>query len=248
MVIIGAGGFAKELVEIFQQKGATDNIAFYDDVNSNKNEMVFNRFTILRNETQVKLFFQQNDSQFTIGIGNPTLRYKLYKKFIELGGLFTSVISPKASIGSFEITIGTGCNILDGAIFSNCTEIGMGCIVYYNAMITHDCVLGNFVQIATGVSILGAVSIGDFVFVGANATILPKLQIGKNAVIAAGAVITKNVPNYALMVGNPARRAGWISAYGEKLLFGNDGYANCKVSGEKYRLQTDLVTKVTEND
>lgn len=246
MVIIGAGGFAKELVDIFQQKGTTDSIVFYDDVNFNKNDMVFNRFPILRNEMQVKHYFQQNGNQFTIGIGNPALRHKLYKKFIELGGLFTSVISPKACIGSFETTMGIGCNILDGATFSNCTTIGMGCIVYYNAMITHDCVLGNFVQISTGVSILGAVVIDDFVLIGANATILPKLKIGKNAVIAAGSVITKNVPNYALMIGNPARRAGWISANGEKLLFGNDGYAYCVASGEKYRLQTDLVTKVTE--
>lgn len=248
MIIIGAGGFAKELVEIFQQKGTTENIVFYDDVHSNKNEMVFSRFAILRNEEQVKQFFFKNGNQFTIGIGNPMLRHKLYKKFVALGGAFTSVISPKACIGSFEISIGAGCNILDGATFSNCTETGIGCIIYYNAMITHDCTLGNFVQISTGVSVLGSVTIGDFVLIGANATILPKLHIGKNAVIAAGAVITKPVPDYALMVGNPARRTGWISEYGEKLLFGTDGNAVCKASGEKYRLHNDMVEKIIEID
>jgi len=243
MVIIGAGGFAKELIEIFVQKNDTGNIVFYDDVYSNKNEMLFNRFSILRDEAQVKEHFLKNGNKFTIGIGNPALRHKLYTKFYGLGGIFTSVISPKACIGSLEVTMGIGCNILDGATFSNCTTTGMGCIVYYNAMITHDCILGDFVQISTGVSVLGEVTISDFVLIGANAVILPRLHIGKNAVIAAGAVITKDVPDYALMIGNPARRAGWLSAYGSKLLF-IDGNATCEKSGEQYSLNNDIVKKV----
>jgi sugar O-acyltransferase (sialic acid O-acetyltransferase NeuD family) len=245
MVIIGAGGFAKELVEIFQQKGQINDVAFYDDVSPLPPKMLFNRFPVLKNEAQIKEFFLQNGSEFTIGIGNPVLRYRLYQKFVALGGILTSVISPKASIGSFEVGIGIGSIVLDGAIFSNCTEAGMGCIVYYNTIITHDCKIGNFVQISPCVSLLGAVVINDFVFIGGNSIILPKLSIGKYAVIGAAAVVTKNVPDYAVMVGNPSRRIGWVSEYGDKLIFNNEGNAICKKSEEKYSLQNDTVIKIT---
>jgi sugar O-acyltransferase (sialic acid O-acetyltransferase NeuD family) len=248
MVIIGAGGFAKELIEIFQQKGATSDVAFYDDVTSHGPETVFGKFPVLKDEAGVKEFFGKYGNEFTIGIGNPLLRFKLYRKFVELGGSLTSVISPKACIGSFEVNIGAGSNILDGAVFSNCTETGLGCIVYYNAIITHNCKLGNFVQVSPGVSILGTVLINDFVMIGANATILPKLNIGKHAFIAAGAVITKSVPDHALMVGNPAKRTGWVSEYGDKLIFDNDGTATCIRSGEKYALGNDGIKKYAVNE
>lgn len=121
---------------------------------------------------------------------------------------FTSLKSSKASIGSYGVEIGDGCNILDGAVCPNATVTGKGCTIYCNAVITHDCKLGNFVQIAPGVSRLGGAIIDDFGFIGSNITILPRLTIGRSAIIAAGSVITKNVPDYALTIGNPAKGAG----------------------------------------
>lgn len=72
--------------------------------------------------------------------------------------------------------------------------------------------------------------------IGANATIVCGIEIGEYAFIGAGAVVTKNVPAYALVVGNPARQTGWMSRYGHKLKFDGEGKAVCKESGEKYRL------------
>ncbi len=244
MVIIGAGGLAKELIEIFNQKGETDKLACYDDVNENAPDLVFNKFPVLKNEEAAKKFFVANGYEFTIGIGNPFLRQTLYKKFITLEGKLTSSISPKACIGSFDVQIGQGSNILDGAVFSNSTKTGIACIVYYNSNITHDCTLGNFVQVSTGVSLLGAVEVCDSVLIGANATVLPKIRVGQHAVIAACSVVTKNVPDYALMMGNPARRTAWVSEYGEKLQFNNNCIAACKITGGKYKLQNDTVVKL----
>jgi sugar O-acyltransferase (sialic acid O-acetyltransferase NeuD family) len=244
MIIIGAGGYAKELLEIFHQKGETKDLAFYDDINPYDGKLLFDRYRILRNEIEVKDFFRNKDNKFIIGIGNPQLRRKLCERFIALGGELASLISPRANIGSYEVQIGAGTNIMDGAVFSNCTETGIGCIIYYNVAITHDCKLGNFVQVSPGVSVLGSVFIDDFVMIGGNATILPKIRIGKSSVIAAGAVITKSVPDYALMVGNPAKQSAWISEYGDKLIFGDDGVATCQISGVKYRQQNQIVEKV----
>lgn len=80
--------------------------------------------------------------------------------------------------------------------------------------------------------------------IGANATIVCGITIGKYALIGAGAVVTSDVPNYALMVGVPARQIGWVSQYGIKLDFDLEGYATCPQSGEKYKLTNGNVEKV----
>ncbi|MBP5134830.1 MAG: N-acetyltransferase [Paludibacteraceae bacterium] len=72
--------------------------------------------------------------------------------------------------------------------------------------------------------------------IGANATIVCGHEIGEYALIGAGSVVTKDVKPYALMVGNPARKIGWVSAYGEKLHFDENGIAVCPATGEKYQI------------
>ncbi len=79
--------------------------------------------------------------------------------------------------------------------------------------------------------------------IGANATIVCGNEIGEFAFIGAGAVVTKNVPAYALVVGNPARQTGWISEYGHKLFFNNDNIAICPESNERYILKNNMVIK-----
>jgi UDP-2-acetamido-3-amino-2,3-dideoxy-glucuronate N-acetyltransferase len=81
--------------------------------------------------------------------------------------------------------------------------------------------------------------VGRGASIGANATIVCGHDIGPYAFIGAGAVVTKNVPAYALVVGNPARQMGWMSAYGHRLKFDQNGWATCPESGEAYRLTQD---------
>jgi UDP-2-acetamido-3-amino-2,3-dideoxy-glucuronate N-acetyltransferase len=80
--------------------------------------------------------------------------------------------------------------------------------------------------------------------IGANATIVCGHDIGRFAFIGAGAVVTKDVPDYALLVGNPARQTGWISEYGHKLIFDVGGVAVCPESKEKYQLNKGKVIKL----
>lgn len=86
--------------------------------------------------------------------------------------------------------------------------------------------------------------VGKGASIGANATIVCGHDIGAFAFIGAGAVVTKNVPAYALLVGNPARQLGWMSEYGHRLEFNQDGIAICPESGEKYQLKNQEVTKI----
>jgi UDP-2-acetamido-3-amino-2,3-dideoxy-glucuronate N-acetyltransferase len=81
--------------------------------------------------------------------------------------------------------------------------------------------------------------------IGANATIVCGNNIGRYAFIGAGAVVTKEVPDYALVIGNPARQTGWMSEYGHKLKFDASGIAVCDESKEKYKLEKGIVTKIS---
>lgn len=79
---------------------------------------------------------------------------------------------------------------------------------------------------------------------GANSTIVCGHTVGKAAFVGAGAVVTKDVPDFALVVGNPARVIGWVSEAGKKLVFDKDGYAYCEQSKKKYRLENRVVREV----
>ncbi|CAN0528864.1 unnamed protein product, partial [Scytosiphon promiscuus] len=80
--------------------------------------------------------------------------------------------------------------------------------------------------------------------IGANATIVCGNPIGKYALIGAGAVVTKEVPDYALLVGNPAKQIGWVSEYGHRLHFNKKGLAECIESHQQYVLENNVVTRI----
>jgi UDP-2-acetamido-3-amino-2,3-dideoxy-glucuronate N-acetyltransferase len=82
--------------------------------------------------------------------------------------------------------------------------------------------------------------------IGANATIVCGHNIGQFAFIGAGAVVTKEVPDYALVVGNPARQTGWMSEFGHKLKFDSNGVATCEESGDQYKLENGKVIKINQ--
>jgi UDP-2-acetamido-3-amino-2,3-dideoxy-glucuronate N-acetyltransferase len=81
--------------------------------------------------------------------------------------------------------------------------------------------------------------------IGANATVVCGITIGEYSFIGAGAVVVKDVPAYALVLGNPAKQAGWMSEYGHRLDFDSNGLAECPESKEKYKLEKGLVSRIT---
>ena len=204
MVIVGAKGFASELLEILDSNKRLKNLVFYDDLNIDVND-VFKIFPVLKNEKEVEDHFKLYGNDFLLGIGNPFLRYQMNKKFEDLGGKLSSCVSSFARIGSYNVNIGAGTNILDYAIISNNAQIGRGCVIYYNAIITHDCLIDDFVEISPSANLLGHCQIGSFTHIGANATILPGIKIGRNIIVGAGAVVTKNIPANSVAVGIPTK-------------------------------------------
>lgn len=204
MLIVGAKGFAKEVFEILYNKNPDQKIAFFDDMSSDTCKLIYNKFLIIPSLIEAQEYMEKNGNSFVLGLGNPVARRLMTEKMKSIGGDLLTVISKRASIGGFLVSIGNGCTIMDGAIVStNCT-IGTGCLIYFNSVVTHDCVIGDFTQVSPGATILGRCKIGANCLIGSNSTILPDIQIGRNVIVAAGAVVTKNVPDNVMVAGVPA--------------------------------------------
>lgn len=135
--------------------------------------------------------------------GNLIARYEVSKAIIAAGGRLTNFIHP-----SVELTMtrwGSGNYIQEGVIVQAGVTVGDNSSIHMGALIGHESSIGNSVFIAHAVSVSGCCEIGDGTFIGTNATLLPRIKIGKWASIGAGAVVNRDVPDYGVAVGNPAR-------------------------------------------
>lgn len=203
MLIIGAKGFAREVLEVLHQDNRTEGLAFYDDVSADLPDMIHGQFPVLRSPEEAKARFAK-DPRFVLGIGIPALRKKLYDKFMAIGGEATSTLSPFARIGHYGNTLAEGCNVMTGAVLTTGISVEKGVLINLNCTIGHETVIEEFVELSPGTNISGNCYIGAYTFIGTNATILPKIRIGKHVVIAAGAVVTKDVPDQTMVAGIPA--------------------------------------------
>tara|TARA_R110000751_G_scaffold240149_1_gene340779 strand:- start:668 stop:1315 length:648 start_codon:yes stop_codon:yes gene_type:complete len=207
-MIIGAKGFAKELLQVVSvdMNLPDENIVFFDNISQDLPDKLYDRFQILRSFEAVKTYLSQvEDKSFVLGLGNPLLRKKMFDEFTQLGAQPISVISKNADIGSFEVNIKEGSSILSGVKISNSVKIGKGCLVYYNSIITHDCLIGDFVELSPNATVLGRSTIGDYTSLGASSIILPDIVLGNNVIIGAGTVVLNDVPDNCTVVGVPGR-------------------------------------------
>lgn len=135
--------------------------------------------------------------------GSTKVRFETSRTLAGMGCQFTNFVHP--DIDLTMTSMGVGNYIQDHVIIQADAKIGNNCSIHIAALVAHEVTIGDSVFIAHACSISGSVTIGDGVFMGTNATIVPRLRIGKWATIGAGAVVVKDVPDYATVVGNPAR-------------------------------------------
>ena len=146
------------------------------------------------------------------------------------------VISPGVEIGN-QVKIQNNVSVYTGVICEDDVFLGPSC-VFTNVINPRSAISRKHEYRSTRVK-RGAT-------IGANATIVCGHDIGAYAFIGAGAVVTKTVPAYALLVGNPAKQIGWMSEYGHRLHFDEKGIAECPESKQRYHLQNGLVQKIEE--
>ena len=182
----------------------------------------------------------------------------------------TAIIDPNTQIGKgtkiwhfshimSNSQIGEACNIGQNVVISpdvvlgNNVKVQNNVSIYTGVICEDDVFLGPSMVFTNVINPRSAVSrkseyletiVKKGATIGANATIVCGHNIGRYAFIGAGAVVTKEIPDYALVVGNPAKQIGWMSEHGERLIFDESGKAVCGGSGEEYELKGDLVRKL----
>jgi sugar O-acyltransferase (sialic acid O-acetyltransferase NeuD family) len=204
MLIAGAKGFAKEVLEVICQADPQAVVAFYDDVSAQLPATLYGKYPVLRTLEQAQQWLAL-DNQFALGVGSPQVRRSLAAKLRGIGGVLTSTCSPRANIGLFGNELGPGCNIMTGAILTSDITLGEGVLVNLNCTIGHDSVVGAYCELSPGVHLSGHVELGSNCVLGTGAVVLPGVKIGANAVIGAGSVVTKDVPSDVVAVGIPAK-------------------------------------------
>lgn len=143
------------------------------------------------------------------------------------------VVSPEVVLGN-NVKVQNNVSIYTGVVCED--DVFLGPSMVFTNVINPRSAVNRRGQYAKTVVKHGAT-------IGANATIVCGHDIGRFAFIGAGAVVTRHVPDYALVVGNPARQTGWMSEYGHRLEFNKNGMAICPESQERYRLENGKVNK-----
>lgn len=202
IAIIGAGGFGHELIRplrgAIQSSGLRAEIVFADDY-ANASAAL----PVMRIEDLAPA------DQFIVAIGDARTRKLLHERAVSEGLSPFEFRAPTVVEGT-QITVGEGAVLCDFVCITSRVDIGKQFQANIYSYVAHDCIIGDYVTFAPRVSCNGNVHIGDRAYIGTGAVIRQgspgkPLRIGADAVVGMGAVVTKDVPDGAVVVGNPAR-------------------------------------------
>lgn len=192
--LIGASGHAKVIIEILERLGL--EIGGLMDMDSSITSLFDYKCG-----TSFPSSFDADTDSVILSIGNNKTRKQLaFKEHFR----YTTVVHPDSSI-SYRSQLGEGTVVMAGVRVNADVRVGKHAILNTNCTIDHDCMLGDFVHISPNVALAGGVSIAEGTHVGIGACVIPGVTIGKWCTIGAGAVVIKDIPDYAVVVGNPAK-------------------------------------------
>lgn len=164
-----------------------------------------------------------------------------------------SHLMPGCKLGNY-CNLGQNVVVSPGVTLGKNVKVQNNVSIYTGVICEDDVFLGPSMVFTNVINPRSAVNrkseyarthVGTGASIGANATIVCGHDIGKFAFIGAGAVVTKHVPDYALVVGNPSRQIGWMSEHGHRLEFNKEGTATCRESGQVYKLEKNSVTRIS---
>ena len=204
VVILGAGGHAKVIIEIFRDMGYADLLCIGDAVDATSGLKTLLDVPVYFGDEHLKTLFQQGYKQAFVAIGSNIIRLKLAGVLRDIGYELVNAISPKAVV-SQSSKLGNGIAIMAGVVINAESQIGSLSIINTGATVDHDCVIGEAVHIAPQCALAGSVTVGQESFLGIGTKVIPSCVIGKNVVIGAGAAIVSDIPDFAKAVGVPAR-------------------------------------------
>ncbi|MEH0158138.1 acetyltransferase [Limibacter armeniacum] len=193
MLLYGASGHAKVICSCIESNGVPINGIFDDDIS----KKLLLSFPVVGPYQSTF----QSDDDLIIAIGNNRIRQKVAQTIQHRFGN----VSHTSAIIDQHTKVGDGTVVFHQAVIQSDSSIGQHCIINTSASVDHDCLIDNFVHISPKATLCGNVTVGEGSWIGAGATVIQGIKIGKWATIGAGAIITKDVPDYAVVVGSPGK-------------------------------------------
>ncbi|GFE58632.1 transferase [Geobacter sp. AOG1] len=210
LIIIGGGGFAREVIWLARDCGEIwTPYAILDD-NLSTHGQSFCDVPVIG---AIDSWHEYMDAYFVVAVGSPRTRRKIVKRMAANGTpRFATLVHPSV-MKSRYVSLGEGSIVCAGCILTTQVSIGKHAIVNLASTIGHDVSMGDFCTIAPQVAISGNVSLGDGVEVGTCATVIQGNKLGDGCFVGAGAVVSKEVAPNSLVVGTPARHVKSLDAF-----------------------------------
>ena len=203
-MIVGAGGHGQVVADILRAARATGRdvelVGYLDDRKAVHGHTlagarVVGPLAILRDAPHDAVI---------VAIGDNKARAAIARRLVDSGTPLATAIHPSAVVAA-DVTVSDGSMLCAGAVVNTGTVIGRGVILNTACSVDHHTTVGDYAHIAPGVHMGGEVTVGEGALVGIGAVVLPRVTIGRWAIVGAGAVVTRNVPDGAIVIGNPAR-------------------------------------------
>jgi UDP-perosamine 4-acetyltransferase len=206
VIIMGAGGHAKVLIEALLQSGKV--IAGIVDSDFALVDTKVLGVPVLGGDNMVN-GFSPSEVKLVNGLGSvglPFKRQQLFERFKSMGYDFATVVHPSAVVAS-DVELGEGAQVMAGVVIQPGSRIGKNVIINTRASIDHDSRIGDNSHIAPGVTLSGNVLVGESSHIGTGATVIQGINTGTGSFVAAGAVVVRDVAAHSAVYGIPAREA-----------------------------------------
>ena len=203
LVVFGAGGHAKVVIDIIEQQGNYEIAGLLDDDPRHQGKRFFG-YPVLGTRADLPALFSAQLRHAIVTIGDNASRAAVAAHLDQHGWRLASAVHPRATIGR-GVNIGPGSIVMAGCVVNADATLGSQVIVNTGATVDHDCRIEDAVHIAPGCHLCGGVSVGQGSLLGAGSTVTPGVSIGCNVIVGAGSTVIRDVADGARVSGSPAR-------------------------------------------
>lgn len=199
ILVIGAGGHAKSVIDALISCGEYKKIAVLEDFGA---EEVLS-FKVIGKVSDASKFLDEYENA-VVAVGNNQFRLKTINELKQIGFKLPVIKHKTAYLSSFS-TVGEGSVLLANSVINAGAEIGRGVIINSSVTVEHDCEISDGVHLSPNSVLCGAVSVGSETWIGAGATVIDHINIGRNSVVGAGSVVIRDINDSVTAYGNPAK-------------------------------------------